>query len=75
MTAPGADPWEEHGTQLLEDAEKAVRMAAAVREHLNAGRLLDAWAAADWLSDLAAGIRSSLTRSKPVRDWREEMRH
>ena len=41
-------------------ADKAVRMAAGMREHLAAGSLLDAWAAADWLGDLAQEVKDRL---------------
>lgn len=46
--------------QLLALAERALRMAAGLREHLVAGRLLDAWAAADWLGDLAQEVKGTL---------------
>jgi hypothetical protein len=45
---------------LLALAERAVRMAAGMREHLVAGSLLDAWAAADWLGDLAQEVKAKL---------------
>jgi hypothetical protein len=35
-------------------------MAAGMREHLVAGSLLDAWAAADWLGDLAQEVKDKL---------------
>jgi hypothetical protein len=45
---------------LAELAEKAVRMAAGLREHVVAERWLDAYAAADWLADLAAEARTAV---------------
>jgi len=45
---------------LLAIAERALRMAAGLREHLVAGSLLDAWAAADWLGDLAQEVKDKL---------------
>jgi hypothetical protein len=45
---------------LRDLAERAVRMAAGVREHVWAGRVLDAWAAADWLGDLAQEVKDRL---------------
>jgi hypothetical protein len=45
---------------LLAIADRAVRMAGGLREHLVAGRLLDAWAAADWLGDLAEEVKAAL---------------
>lgn len=59
----GQDPGQEapHQTQdLLVLAQKALRMAAGLREHVVAGRLLDAWAAADWLEDLAGEVKAAL---------------
>ena len=41
-------------------ADKAVRMAGGMREHLAASRLIDAWAAADWLGDLAQEVKDRL---------------
>ena len=45
---------------LLAIADRALRMAAGLREHLVAGSLLDAWAAADWLGDLAQEVKDKL---------------
>jgi hypothetical protein len=45
---------------LLALADRALRMAAGLREHLVAGSLLDAWAAADWLGDLAQEVKDAL---------------
>ncbi len=45
---------------LLALADRAVRMAAGMREHIVAGSLLDAWAAADWLGDLAQEVKAAL---------------
>jgi hypothetical protein len=45
---------------LLALADRAVRMAGGMREHIVAGSLLDAWAAADWLGDLAQEVKDKL---------------
>ena len=45
---------------LLALADRAVRMAGGMREHIVAGSLLDAWAAADWLGDLAQEVKDRL---------------
>jgi hypothetical protein len=45
---------------LLALADRAVRMAAGMREHIAGGSLLDAWAAADWLGDLAQEVKAAL---------------
>ena len=41
-------------------AEAVMGMAARMREHIHRGRLLDAWAAADWLEDLAGQVKAGL---------------
>jgi hypothetical protein len=50
---------------LLAEADKAVRMAAGMREHLHAGRWGEAYAAADWLRDLADLIHSHVWAAHP----------
>jgi hypothetical protein len=50
---------------LLAEADKAVRMAAGMREHLVAGRWGEAYAAADWLRDLADLIHSHVWAAHP----------
>jgi hypothetical protein len=45
---------------LLAIADRAIRMAAGLRDHIVAARLLDAWAAADWLGDLAQEVKDKL---------------
>lgn len=46
-------------------ADKAVSMAAGMREHIQAGRWGEAYAAADWLIDLADEIHSHVWAAHP----------
>jgi hypothetical protein len=46
-------------------ADKAVRMAAGLREHVKHQRWSDAYAAADWLADLADEIHSHVWAGHP----------
>ena len=50
---------------LLALADKAVRMATGMREHLAAQRWGEAYAAADWLTDLADEIHSHVWAAHP----------
>jgi len=55
-----ADQGKASPQDLRDLADKAVRMAGGLREHIWAARLLDAWAAADWLGDLAQEVKDGL---------------
>ena len=55
-----ADQGKASPQDLRDLADKAVRMAGGLREHIWADRLLDAWAAADWLGDLAQEVKDGL---------------
>lgn len=46
-------------------ADKAVRMAGGLREHVHAQRWGEAYAAADWLADLADEIHSHVWAAHP----------
>lgn len=50
---------------LVALADKAVQMAAGLREHVHAQRWGEAYAAADWLADLADEIHSHVWAAHP----------
>ena len=50
---------------LLAEADRAVRMAGGLREHLVAGDWSSAYGAADWLMDLAEVIKAGVAEAHP----------
>lgn len=62
-TAPVEAPVTE--VDLLAEADKTVRMAGWLREHLAAGDWSSAYGAADWLMDLAEVIKAGVAEAHP----------
>jgi hypothetical protein len=59
------DQQAEESADLLVQADKAVSMAAGLREYLHAADWASAYGAADWLVDLAKLIRAQVVASHP----------